>query len=74
MKFGPLIAIVFAFFLIAVYPYYADDGVPKLVVSDDDGDGVADDKDRCPEEDASGKDVDEDGCIDSEMSKEEMIT
>ena len=72
MKFGPLIAIVFAFFLIAVYPYYADNDVPKLVVSDDDGDGVTDDKDRCPEEDASGKDVDEDGCIDSEMSKEEI--
>jgi hypothetical protein len=72
MKFGPLIAIVFAFFLIAVYPYYADDDVPKLVVSDDDGDGVTNDKDRCPEEDASGKDVDEDGCIDSEMSKEEI--
>ncbi len=73
MRFGPLIAVVFAFFLIAIYPYYAeDDGSPIFIVSDDDGDGVTNDKDKCPEEDASERDIDEDGCIDSEITKEEV--
>ena len=66
-------AVVFAFFLIAIYPYYAeDDGSPIFIVSDDDGDGVTNDKDKCPEEDASERDIDEDGCIDSEITKEEV--
>ena len=73
MRSGPLIAVVFAFFLIAIYPYYADnDEPPMFIVSDDDGDGITNDKDRCPEEDASGRDIDEDGCIDSEITKEEV--
>ena len=73
MRFGPLIAVIFAFFLIAIYPYYADnDEPPMFIVSDDDGDGITDDKDRCPEEDASERDIDEDGCIDSEITKEEV--
>jgi len=66
-------AVVFAFFLIAIYPYYAeDDESPIFIVSDDDGDGVTNDKDKCPEEDASERDIDEDGCIDSEITKEEV--
>nr|AIE96644.1 hypothetical protein [uncultured marine group II/III euryarchaeote AD1000_85_G06] len=73
MRFGPLIAVVFAFFLIAIYPYYAeDDDPPMFIISDDDGDGVTNDKDQCPEEDASERDIDEDGCIDSEITKEEV--
>jgi len=73
VRFGPLIAVIFAFFLIAIYPYYADnDEPPMFIVSDDDGDGITDDKDRCPEEDASERDIDEDGCIDSEITKEEV--
>jgi len=73
MRFGPLVAVIFAFFLIAIYPYYADnDEPPMFIVSDDDGDGITDDKDRCPEEDASERDIDEDGCIDSEITKEEV--
>ena len=73
MKFGPLIAVVFGFFLIAVYPYYAEhNDTPVFIISDDDNDGIANDKDRCPEENASGKDIDEDGCIDSRISKEEV--
>ena len=73
MRFGPLIAVVFGFFLIAVYPYYADNNdAPVFIISDDDKDGVTNDKDQCPEEDASGKDIDEDGCIDSEITKEEV--
>jgi len=73
MKFAPLIAIVFAFFLIAIYPIYSDDEIKEeLVYSDDDNDGIPSDKDKCPEEDASGKDIDEDGCIDSEITKEEV--
>ena len=73
MRSGPLIAVVFAFFLIAIYPYYADnDEPPMFIVSDDDGDGITNDKDRCPEEDASERDIDEDGCIDSEITKEEV--
>jgi len=73
MRFGPLIAVVFAFFLIAIYPYYAeDDETPMFIISDDDGDGVTNDKDQCPEEDASERDIDEDGCLDSEITKEEV--
>ena len=73
MRFGPLIAVVFAFFLIAIYPYYAeDDETPMFIITDDDGDGVTNDKDKCPEEDASEKDIDEDGCLDSEITKEEV--
>lgn len=72
MKYGPLIAVIFGFFLIAVYPYYADNEPAVLVVSDDDGDGVPNDKDLCPEEDASGKDVDEDGCIDEDITQKEI--
>ena len=73
MRFGPLIAVVFAFFLIAIYPYYAeDDNPPMFIISDDDGDGITNDKDQCPEEDASERDIDEDGCIDSEITKEEV--
>ena len=73
MRLGPLIAVVFAFFLIAIYPYYAeDDNPPMFIISDDDGDGVTNDKDQCPEEDASERDIDEDGCIDSEITKEEV--
>ena len=72
MKYGPLIAVIFGFFLIAIYPYYADDEPTVFVVSDDDEDGVPNDKDLCPEEDASGNDVDEDGCIDEEITKKEI--
>ena len=73
MRFGPLIAVLFAFFLIAIYPYYAeDDEPPMFIISDDDGDGVTNDKDQCPEEDASERDIDEDGCLDSEITKEEV--
>ena len=73
MKIAPLIAIIFAFFLIAIYPIYSDDGIDEnLSYSDEDNDGIPNDKDKCPEEDASGKDIDEDGCIDSEITKEEV--
>tara|TARA_B100001250_G_scaffold396904_1_gene403403 strand:- start:42 stop:1322 length:1281 start_codon:yes stop_codon:yes gene_type:complete len=73
MKIAPLIAIVFAFFLIAIYPIYSDDGINEnLEYSDDDNDGVPNDKDKCPEQNSSGKDIDEDGCIDSEITKEEI--
>ena len=40
--------------------------------SDEDKDGIPNDKDKCPEENASGKDIDEDGCIDSKITKEEV--
>ena len=73
MKIAPLIAIVFAFFLIAIYPIYSEDGVNEnLTYSDEDNDGITNDKDKCPEENASGNDIDEDGCIDSEITKEEV--
>ena len=73
MKIAPLIAIIFAFFLIAIYPIYSDNGIDEnLSYSDEDNDGIPNDKDKCPEENASGKDIDEDGCIDSEITKEEV--
>ena len=73
MKLAPLIAIVFAFFLIAIYPIYSEDGINEnLTYSDEDNDGITSDKDKCPEENASGKDIDEDGCIDTEITKEEV--
>ena len=73
MKYAPLIAIVFAFFLIAIYPIYSEDSINEnLTYSDEDNDGITSDKDKCPEENASGKDIDEDGCIDSEINKEEV--
>ena len=73
MRFGPLVAVIFDFFLIAVYPYYTNhDDTSVLIISDDDNDGITNDKDRCPEENASGKDLDEDGCIDSRITKEEV--
>ena len=47
MKFGPLVAVIFGFFLIAVYPYYTDhDDTSVLIISDDDNDGITNDKDR----------------------------
>ena len=73
MKVAPLIAIIFAFFLIAIYPIYSENDVNEnLTYSDEDNDGITSDKDKCPEENASGKDIDEDGCIDSEITKEEV--
>ena len=73
MKYAPLIAIVFAFFLIAIYPIYSEDSINEnLTYSDEDNDGITSDKDKCPEENASGRDIDEDGCIDSEITKEEV--
>ena len=47
MKLGPFLAIAFAFFLIAIFPYYAGNDEPILITSDEDGDGVTDDKDKC---------------------------
>ena len=62
MRFGPLIAVVFAFFLIAIYPYYADDDEPPMfIISDDDGDGITNDKDQWPEQDPSERDSDVEG-------------
>ena len=45
MKLGPFLAIAFAFFLIAIFPYYAGNDEPVLITSDEDGDGITDDKD-----------------------------
>ncbi len=68
MKLAPLIAIVFAFFLIAIYPIYSEDGINEnLTYSDEDNDGITSDKDKCPEENASGKDIDEDGESDMQL-------
>ena len=73
MKFGPFLAVVFAFFLIAIFPYYAGNDEPVLITTDNDGDGVTDDKDKCldetPEE---GQDLNEDGCIDKGITKDEI--
>ena len=73
MKFGPFLAVLFAFFLIAIFPYYAGNNEPVLITTDNDGDGVTDGKDKCldetPEE---GQDLNEDGCIDKEITKDEI--
>ena len=42
MKYGPFLAVLFAFFLIAIFPYYAGNDEPTLITTDSDGDGVAD--------------------------------
>ena len=66
MKIGPFLAVIFAFFLIAIFPYYAVNDEPSYVISDEDGDGITDDKDKCPREAAAeGQDIDEDGCTDN---------
>lgn len=73
MKYGPFLAVFFAFFLIAIFPYYTDNDEPMLITADSDGDGVTDDKDSCPnEKPLPGEDLDEDGCIDSKISKKEI--
>ena len=73
MKYGAFLAVLFAFFLIAIFPYYAGNDEPALVTTDSDGDGITDNKDECPrEKPAPGQDLDENGCIDSEISKEEI--
>ena len=73
MKWGPFLAIIFAFFLIAIFPYYAGNDEPSYIISDEDGDGITDDKDKCPREAApEGQDIDEDGCTDKAITKEEI--
>ena len=73
MKIGPFLAVIFAFFLIAIFPYYAVNDEPSYVISDEDGDGITDDKDKCPREAAAeGQDIDEDGCTDNALTKEEI--
>ena len=73
MKWGPFLAVIFAFFLIAIFPYYAGNDEPSYVISDEDGDGITDDKDKCPREAApEGQDIDEDGCTDNAITKEEI--
>ena len=73
MKIGPFLAVIFAFFLIAIFPYYAGNDEPSYVISDEDGDGITDDKDKCPREAAAeGQDIDEDGCTDNALTKEEI--
>lgn len=73
MKLGPFLAIAFAFFLIAIFPYYAGNDEPILITSDEDGDGVTDDKDKCiGEVPSEGEDLNEDGCIDSKMTNDEI--
>ena len=73
MKLGPFLAVIFAFFLIAIFPYYAGNDEPSYVISDEDGDGITDDKDKCPREAAlEGRDIDEDGCTDKAITKEEI--
>ena len=73
MKYGPFLAVVFAFFLIAIFPYYAGNDEPTLITTDSDGDGITDNKDECPREKPEpGQDLDENGCIDGEISKEEI--
>ena len=73
MKYGAFLAVLFAFFLIAIFPYYAGNDEPTLVTTDSDGDGITDNKDECPrEKPAPGQDLDENGCIDGEISKEEI--
>ena len=73
MKLGPFLAIAFAFFLIAIFPYYAGNDEPILITSDEDGDGITDDKDKCiGEVPSEGEDLNEDGCIDSKMTNDEI--
>ena len=73
MKFGPFLAVLFAFFLIAIFPYYAGNNEPVLITTDNDGDGVTDDKDKCLDETpGKGQDLNEDGCIDKEITKDEI--
>jgi len=73
MKLGPFLAVVFAFFLIAIFPYYAGTDEPVLITTDNDGDGVTDDKDKClGETPKEGQDLNEDGCIDKEITKDEI--
>ena len=56
MKVAPLIAIIFAFFLIAIYPIYSENDVNEnLTYSDEDNDGITSDKDKCPEENAGNR-------------------
>ena len=72
MKYGPILAVIFAFFLIAIYPHYNGSDESIFIFADDDGDGVANDKDKCPEDNAKDYDINEDGCTDTEITKEEI--
>jgi len=72
MKYGPILAVIFAFFLIAIYPHYSEDDTPIFILADDDGDGVPNDKDKCPDDNAKDYDINEDGCTDAEITKEEI--
>jgi len=45
----------------------------EIIPEDEDGDGVIGDKDKCPLEDASGYDFDQDGCIDNSAETAELI-
>ena len=72
MKYGPILAAIFAFFLIAIYPHYNGSDESIFIFADDDGDGVANDKDKCPEDNAKDYDINEDGCTDTEITKEEI--
>ena len=72
MKYGPILAVIFAFFLIAIYPHYSEDETPIFIFADDDGDGVPNDKDKCPEDNAKDYDINEDGCTDTEITKGEI--
>ena len=72
MKYGALLAVIFAFFLIAIYPHYSSNDEPIFIFADDDGDGVTNDKDKCPEDNAKDYDINEDGCTDTEITKEEI--
>jgi len=73
MKYGPFLAVLFAFFLIAIFPYYAGNDEPSFIISDEDEDGITDDKDKCPREaPEEGQDLNEDGCIDKEITKDEI--
>jgi hypothetical protein len=57
--------------------YVADTGNNRIQVFegivDSDGDGIPDDQDSCPYEDATGFDVNGDGCIDSISGLEDML-
>jgi hypothetical protein len=50
-----------------------DIGADEFVITDSDGDGIPDDQDACPYEDATGFDTDEDGCIDSLTGLNDML-